>query len=70
MISSAKVNKLFAYLVPHLRGKTDSELNAIHSDLRKILGYDPAKVARYRKDARDRDTVMESLQMVSFGGDA
>lgn len=66
MISSSRIKKLFAYLAPHLGKKTKAELDAVYRDMERILGYDAAKAARYRKDAKDRDGVIETLMGISL----
>lgn len=66
MISSAKVKKVFAYMLPHLGKLSKAELDRIYSDLERILGYDPAKAAKYRKDAKERDAVTETLMNISL----
>lgn len=70
MISNSKIKKLFAYLVPHLGNKTKAELDVIYSEIEKLLGYDPAKAAKYRKDAKERDSVMETLMKISLAESA
>ena len=64
MLSNAKMQRLFAYLVPHLRHKTKAELDSLYSDLERMLGYDAARAARYRRDAKERDAVMDALTKV------
>eukprot|EP00873_Tetraselmis_striata_P033874 jgi/Tetstr1/454138/TSEL_041057.t1 len=65
MISGARIQKLFAYLLPLLGGKTSkAELNKIYEDIEKILGYDAKRAAKYRQDAKDRDVVMAAMMKV------
>ncbi len=66
MISAGRMQKLIKYLLPMLEGKTRSELDAIQAEIEKILGYDPEKVAKWRRDAKERDTLMSTLVSLSI----
>ena len=61
MISSVRVKKLFAYLLPLLGNKSKAELDKIYSEIEKILGHDAEKASRLRHDAKERDHVMDAL---------
>lgn len=61
MISGARVQKLFSYLLPMLGDKSKAELDKIYADIEKILGFDAKKAARLRQDAKQRDSVMDAL---------
>lgn len=61
MISSVRVKKLFAYLLPMLGDRTKAELDNIYAEIEKILGYDAKKASRLRHDAKERDNVLDAL---------
>jgi hypothetical protein len=66
MISNARVKKLFNYLLPLLHDKSKKELEDIHADIEKILGYDSGRAMRWRQDAKARDGVIETLMRVTL----
>lgn len=61
MISNNRIQRLFKYLVPYLGQRSSKELDAIYAEMQRILGYDSARAARYRRDAKERDDVVRSL---------
>lgn len=67
MISSVRVKKLFAYLVPLLGNRSKAELDDIYAEIEKLLGYDARKASRLRHDARERDNVVDAIMRFNMG---
>lgn len=67
MISAGRIRRLMAFLAPFTEGKTRSEMDAIVAEIEKILGYDPEKAAKWRRDAKDRDALMITLNGLGIG---
>ena len=63
MISSVRVKKLFAYLLPMLGDRTKAELDNIYAEIEKILGYDAKKASRLRHDAKERESTKPTSQL-------
>ncbi len=60
------MQKLMKFLLPMLEGRSQSEVDMIRADIEKILGYDSLKIAKWRRDAKERDVLMSNLVGLSI----
>lgn len=58
MISTTRMNRVIQMLSPHL---PKEQREAIIAKLKEMLGYDAAKASRFRKEAKDRNEVLDTI---------